>query len=241
MRDRLKSRWTGLAILAVVYFVIVYLIPKPAAVKPEGWRLTGFFIATIAGLVLQPVPAGALVLASLALVSVCGGLTIQQALAGYGDPTVWLVMAAVINGYELSAPPAASPAPSRSGTWRRWVQDFARHFLGGYRSRYAPVWTCLKLTLGAGLATLITFVIAYQAISWAGMWLWYGLTRLIGAHDLATWQVFADIISVFIGSPSDMNGGILLDAVRIALLAAVLETAVAQGSARERNAAAIQG
>jgi hypothetical protein len=155
-------------------------------------------------------------------------------------PMVWLVMAAVINGYELSAPPAASPAPSRSATWRRWLQDFTRHFLGGYRSRYAPVWTCLKLTLGAGLATLITFVIAYQAISWTGMWLWYGLTRLIGAHDLATWQVFADIISVFIGSPSDMNGGILLDAIRIALLAAVLETAVAQGSEQRGEAADVR-
>jgi len=32
---------------------------------------------------------------------------------------------------------------------------------------------------------------------------------------------------VFIGSPSDLNGGILLDAARIALLAAFLEYAVA--------------
>jgi hypothetical protein len=146
-------------------------------------------------------------------------------------PMVWLVMAAIINGYELSAPPAAAPAPSHSAGWRKWLQDFVKHFFGGYRSRYAPVWTCIRLTLGAGLATLITFVIAYQAISWVGAWGWYGLTRLIGAHDLATWQMFADVISLFIGSPSELDGGILLDAVRVALLAAVLETAVAQGGA----------
>jgi hypothetical protein len=144
-------------------------------------------------------------------------------------PMIWLVMAAIINGYELSAPAAAAPAPSRASTWRKWLQDFVKHFLGGYRSRYAPVWTCLKLTLTTGLATLITFVIAYQAISWGGAWLWYGLTRLIGAHDLLTWQVFAGAIALLIGSPSDLDGGILLDPVRIALLAAVLETAVAQG------------
>ena len=141
-------------------------------------------------------------------------------------PLIWLVMAAIINGYELSAPAAAAPAPSRFTTWRKWLKDFAAHFLGGYRSRYAPVWTCLKLTLGAGLGTLITFVIAYQAISWCGAWMWYGLTRLIGAHDFATWRVFAGIISLFIGSPSDLDGGILLDPIRVALLAAVLETAV---------------
>lgn len=145
-------------------------------------------------------------------------------------PLIWLVMAAIINGYELSAPAAAPQSPSRAGTWRKWLRDFAKHFLGGYRSRYAPVWTCLKLTLATGLATLITFVIAYQAISWCGAWLWYALTRLIGAHDFATWRVFADAIALFIGSPSDLDGGILLDPVRIALLAAVLETAVAQGS-----------
>ena len=71
----------------------------------------------------------------------------------------------------------------------------------------------------------------HLAISWAGAWTWYGLTRLIGAHDLGTWQIFADAISLFIGSPSELDGGILLDAVRVALLAAVLETAVAMAGA----------
>ncbi|MCV3206131.1 hypothetical protein OHD62_03710 [Mesorhizobium sp. YC-39] len=154
-------------------------------------------------------------------------------------PIVWLVMAAIINGYELSAPAAPAAAPSHATSWRKWLKDFAAHFVGGYRSRYAPVWTCLKLTLSAGLATLVTFVIAYQAISWAGAWIWFGLTRLIGAHDLGTWQVFADTISLFIGSPSELDGGIVLDAVRVALLAAVLETAVAgAGEASGLRAAA---
>jgi hypothetical protein len=144
-------------------------------------------------------------------------------------PMVWLVMAAIINGYELSAAPpaAAGPAAPGSATWRKWMRDFAKHFLGGYRSRYQPVLTCLRLTLSAGLATLLTFVIAYRALNWLGAWLWFGATRWIGAHDLPTWQLIANVIDVFIGSPSDLDGGILLDAVRIALLAAVLEYAVA--------------
>ena len=143
-------------------------------------------------------------------------------------PMVWLVMAAIINGYELSAAPSpAAVAPSGSTTWRKWLRDFVKHFVGGYRSRYQPVWTCLKLTLSAGLATLLAFIIAYRALNWLGAWLWFGATRWIGVHDLATWQVIANVIDVFIGSPSDPDGGILLDAVRIALLAAVLEYAVA--------------
>lgn len=144
-------------------------------------------------------------------------------------PMVWLVMAAIINGYELSAasPPAAGAAKPGSTTWRKWMSDFVKHFIGGYRSRYQPVWTCLRLTLSAGLTTLLTFIIAYRALSWLGAWLWFAATRWIGAHDLPTWQLIANVIDVFIGSPSDLDGGILLDAVRITLLAAVLEYAVA--------------
>ena len=143
-------------------------------------------------------------------------------------PLVWLVMAAIINGYELSAATAPLPAgTSRADTWRKWFKDFVKHFVGGYRSRYQPILTCLRLTLSTGLATLLAFVIAYRALGWIGAWLWYAATRTIGVDDLATWQVVANVLAVFIGSPSDLDGGILLDAARIALLAAVLEHAVA--------------
>jgi hypothetical protein len=150
-------------------------------------------------------------------------------------PLVWLVMAAIINGYELSAATAPLPAGSRTDTWRKWFRDFVKHFVGGYRSRYQPVWTCLRLTLSSGLATLLTFVIAYRALSWIGAWLWYAATRTIGVDDLATWQVIANVLDVFIGSPSDLDGGVLLDAARVALLAAILEYAVA--TQRKRSAA----
>lgn len=69
-------------------------MPRPAALKPEAWRLTALFVATVAGLIAQPIPGGALVLIAVTLAPLLGGLTIAQALAGYSDPTVWLVMAA---------------------------------------------------------------------------------------------------------------------------------------------------
>ncbi len=84
----------GMAMLVALYLAIVYLIPKPDVVKPEGWRLMGIFAATVAGLILQPIPGGALVLLAITLSTVMGGLTITQSLGGFGDPTVWLVMAA---------------------------------------------------------------------------------------------------------------------------------------------------
>src|SRR5262249_46080951 len=64
--------------------------------KPEGWRLTGLFVSAIVGSILQPVPAGALVLAALTLSALMGSLTMEQALAGYANTSVWLVVAAFI-------------------------------------------------------------------------------------------------------------------------------------------------
>ncbi|HBY62406.1 MAG TPA: anion permease [Solibacterales bacterium] len=90
----LRRSLPGLLLLVGVYLAVVYGVPRPAAVKPEGWRLFGIFAATIAGLIAQPLPGGAIVLAAVTASAVLGGLTMTQALAGYADPTVWLVMAA---------------------------------------------------------------------------------------------------------------------------------------------------
>lgn len=89
-----SERIRGFAILLAIYLFVVYIFPKPAAVKPEGWRLVGIFLATIAGSILEPIPGGALVLIAVTLASILGGLTIASALGGFADPTVWLVMAA---------------------------------------------------------------------------------------------------------------------------------------------------
>jgi DASS family divalent anion:Na+ symporter len=88
------ARILKFASLIALYLVVVYAIPRPEAVQPAGWRLLGIFLATVLGLILQPIPGGALVLLAVTLGATIGGLTIQEALGGYGDPTVWLVMAA---------------------------------------------------------------------------------------------------------------------------------------------------
>jgi DASS family divalent anion:Na+ symporter len=112
-----RRRLTGVLIIIGLY-AAVQLIPRPLAIKPEGWRLLGIFIATIGGLILQPIPGGALVLIAITLASIFGGLTIQQALQGYADPTVWLVMAAFF----------ISIALIKTGFARRLALVFVRTF-----------------------------------------------------------------------------------------------------------------
>lgn len=76
-----------------IYFAVAAL-PVPPGVSASGWRLTALFVATVAGLVLEPLPGGALVLLAVTLSSIIGGLKLSEALSGYADSTVWLVMAA---------------------------------------------------------------------------------------------------------------------------------------------------
>ncbi|MCC7499932.1 MAG: DASS family sodium-coupled anion symporter [Bryobacterales bacterium] len=90
------NRTIRLAILVAIYLAVVFLIPRPEGIRVESWRLLGIFAAAIAGLILQPISGGAVVLVAVTLASLSGALTISQALAGYADPTVWLVIAAFI-------------------------------------------------------------------------------------------------------------------------------------------------
>jgi len=108
----------GFALLALVYLFVVYIIPKPDSVKPEGWRLAGIFAATIVGSITQPIPGSALVLLAVTLVGATGILKIGDALGGYADPSVWLVIAAFI----------ISRALIDTGLARRIALQFVRLF-----------------------------------------------------------------------------------------------------------------
>ena len=108
----------GFAVLLAVYLVVVYALPWPAAVKPAGRHVTGLFLATIAGSILEPIPAAALVLIAITLTALTGALTMDQALGGYADRTVWLVMSAFF----------LSRALINTGLARRIALTFVRWF-----------------------------------------------------------------------------------------------------------------
>lgn len=116
--SEVRRRVAGIALLIVLYLLIVYLVPKPEAVSPAGWRIFGLFVASVAGLVLEPVPGGAVVLIAVTLTPILGGLTLAQALSGYADSTVWLVMAAFF----------ISRALINTGLARRIALLFVRRF-----------------------------------------------------------------------------------------------------------------
>ncbi len=82
-------RWLAPAIVAA----IVWLCPH-AGFDARSWGLLCIFAATITGLIAQPLPAGAIVIIGITIANVLGIITIQEALSGFANATVWLIVAA---------------------------------------------------------------------------------------------------------------------------------------------------
>ena len=89
------SRSRGLAALVVLYLLIAHAIPVPESITPQGWRQTAIFICVIAGMVTEPIHASALVLVGLTAMA-ANGTTIREILGGYAEPSVWLVLVAMM-------------------------------------------------------------------------------------------------------------------------------------------------
>ncbi|MBI4905189.1 MAG: DASS family sodium-coupled anion symporter [Acidobacteria bacterium] len=113
-----KQRAWRLAVVVAVYCAVVYGLAKPENIKPESWRLLGVFLATVTGLILEPLPGAVVVLIGVTMSTLLAGLTPVNALSGYADPAVWLVTCAFM----------ISRALINTGLARRIALVFVRMF-----------------------------------------------------------------------------------------------------------------
>ena len=118
-RSRLL-RW-GIVLLVAVG---ILLIPVPSGITPQSWRLLAIFAATIMGSIVRPIPGAAVVLLGVTALPIFRVLTINDALTGYADPVVWLVLAAFF----------ISRGMIKTGLGRRiaflFIKAIGRHSLG---------------------------------------------------------------------------------------------------------------
>jgi len=148
-------------------------------------------------------------------------------------PVIWLVMTALVYGYDVRDDKELMRIHSRVERFGErykavpaFLRDFVEHFISGYRSRYLPIANGVRITLNSGVILIVTLIVGYRFIDWAAAWLWLGSARLIGPHDLDLWQILSKGVSLLFGSPfQDSSTGILIEPLRICFLAAILETA----------------
>jgi divalent anion:Na+ symporter, DASS family len=74
--------------------VVIWVVPRPGAVDARAWQLLAIFIATVAGVILKPLPMGAVAIVGIAAALATRTLTIVEALSGFANSTVWLVVSA---------------------------------------------------------------------------------------------------------------------------------------------------
>jgi len=83
-------------LIVIIIGVIIWCSPMPSGVKPAAWHLLAVFVATIIGLILTPVPMGAVVIIGVMVTTLTGVLNIGEALSGFANSTVWLIAAAFL-------------------------------------------------------------------------------------------------------------------------------------------------
>ena len=113
-------RW--LIVFAVAGAIL--LAPVPSGITVQSWRLLAVFAATIAGSIARPLPGPAMVLVGVSALAIFQILPIEQALGGYADPIVWMVLAAFF----------ISRGMMKTGLGRRiaflFIKAIGRHSLG---------------------------------------------------------------------------------------------------------------
>ncbi len=83
-------------IIVILIGFIIWHLPIPAGVKKEAWHLLAIFVATICGLILTPLPMGAVVIIGVMMTTLTGTVKIGPALSGFANSTVWLIVIAFL-------------------------------------------------------------------------------------------------------------------------------------------------
>jgi len=126
-------------VATILVAVLIWFLPSPAGVAIKAWHLLAIFAATIAGLILQPLPMGAVVLIGTMATALTGTLSPADALNGFSNTTVWLIFAAFL---------------------------FARGFIKtglGRRIAYWFIWAFGRRTLGLAYATALSDLVIAPA------------------------------------------------------------------------------
>jgi DASS family divalent anion:Na+ symporter len=80
--------------IPLVAAVVLWFVPPPEGVEPAAMHLLAIFVATILGLILKPLPMGAVAFIGICVTAATGTLGVAESLSGFGDSVIWLIVLA---------------------------------------------------------------------------------------------------------------------------------------------------
>lgn len=90
--------WEGAALIPMAIVIaiglILWFLPRPEAIEPQGWQLLAIFVATIAGIIMHPLPMGSIAIMGMTVAVVTGTLSLEQTLHGFANEQIWLIVVA---------------------------------------------------------------------------------------------------------------------------------------------------
>lgn len=169
------------------------------------------------------------------------------------QPVLWLAVAALIHGSkvlslaelwqrgqplpprpdlvlrsDLAAGPTTKDADDQpAGRGRRALLEVQELFFGDIDDKYLPTVQSLRLLLKAGIPFLGAYVLVYNVVRLAQLWLEFGIEKLIGGHRIEFWVTWDPLLDL---------AAVPLEIVRVTLLAVAFERCLTMF--RERGVAA---
>lgn len=84
------------AAVPIILGLAIWFTPAPQGLSLQAWHMFAIFAATIAGILTQPLPSGAVMLIAVCVTIFTKTLTEAKALSGFASGTVWLIFCAYI-------------------------------------------------------------------------------------------------------------------------------------------------
>lgn len=150
-------------------------------------------------------------------------------------PLIWLAITAIVYGIDLrkaqrldDADAPLERAVARFKSMHFTVRMLADKASAGWTSKGVPVVNSLRLVLRAGLPALLTLCVCWQLLAYLDSWSWRWMQQLVGPKDPAWQQVEGQIYAVFLNTPLSFRSSLLTDVLRVVLLAATFDRAIAR-------------
>ena len=150
-------------------------------------------------------------------------------------PLIWLAITAIVYGIDLRKAQRLdeADAPLERAVARFKSMHFALRMLAdkasaGWTSKGVPVVNSLRLVLRAGLPALLTLCVCWQLLAYLDSWSWRWMQQLVGPKDPAWQQVEGQIYAAFLNTPLSFRTSLLTDVLRVVLLAATFDRAIAR-------------